>query len=124
MYEIKGDVYDLMSSYLFLRNVEFEKYRKGDTIRIKTFYEDELYNFELVFNGKEEIDSKVGLLQAYKVNFLVPPSDIFPNEQGIVAWISADTNHLPLRIEAEMFFGKAYCDLTGYRNIKYGPDYQ
>ncbi len=124
MYEIKGDVYDLMSSYLFLRNVEFEKYRKGDTIRIKTFYEDELYNFELVFNGKEELDSKVGLLQAYKVNFLVPPSDIFPNEQGIVAWISADTNHLPLRIEAEMFFGKAYCDLTGYRNIKYGPDYQ
>ncbi|RED94354.1 uncharacterized protein DUF3108 [Marinoscillum furvescens DSM 4134] len=124
VYEIQGEVYDLMSSYLYLRNLNFSQYSKGDTIRVKTFYEDELYNFRLVYDGKETMDSKVGEISAHRLYFLIPPSDIFPNEKGIIAWISADPNHLPLRIEAEMFFGKAYCDLTSYRNIKYGPDYQ
>ncbi|MEQ9302775.1 MAG: DUF3108 domain-containing protein, partial [Marinoscillum sp.] len=123
-YDIQGEVYDLMSSYLYLRNIDFSKYQKGDTIRVNTFYEDTLYNFKMVMDGKRKMESKVGELEAYKLYFLIPPSDVFPNEQGVIAWISADSNHLPLRIEAEMFFGKAYCDLTSYRNIKYGPDYQ
>ncbi|MEQ8471457.1 MAG: DUF3108 domain-containing protein [Marinoscillum sp.] len=123
-YDIQGEVYDLMSSYLYLRNIDFSKYKKGDTIHVNTFYEDTLYNFKMVMDVKKVIESKVGDLEAYKLYFLIPPSDIFPNEHGVIAWISADPNHLPLRIEAEMFFGKAYCDLTSYRNIKYGPDYQ
>lgn len=123
-YDIQGEVYDLMSSYLYLRNHDFTGYHRGDTITVNTFYEDELYHFKMVMDGVEDFDSKVGELKAYKLYFLIPPSDIFPNEHGIVAWISADHNQLPLRIEAEMFFGKAYCDLTSYRNLKYGPDYQ
>lgn len=124
VYDIKGEVYDLMSSFLYLRNVNFAQYAKGDTIRVNTFYEDELYHFEMVMSGVEMFSSKVGDLRAYKLKFLMPTSDVFPNEDGVYAWISADSNHLPLRVEAEMFFGKAYCDLTSYRNIKYGPDYQ
>ncbi len=124
MYDIQGQVHDLMSSYLFLRNLDFSQYAKGDTIEVNTFYEDQTYHFKMVMQGLESFDSKVGELNAYKLNFLIPPSDIFPNEEGVVAWISADLNQLPLRIEAEMFFGRAYCDLTNYRNIKYGPDYQ
>lgn len=124
VYDIQGEVYDLMSSYLYLRNLDFSQYKKGDTITVNTFYEDELYNFKMVMDGVKDFESKVGDLRAYKLYFLIPPSDIFPNEQGVIAYISADSNQLPLRIEAEMFFGKAYCDLTSYRNVKYGPDYQ
>lgn len=124
VFDIEGEVYDLMGSFLYLRNLDFSDYTKGDTITVHTFYEDVFYNFRLVMAGRELLNSKVGELYAYKLHFLVPPSKVFPNENGISAWISADANHLPLRIEAEMFFGKGYCDLTGYRNIRYGPDYQ
>lgn len=123
-YDIPAHVNDLMSSYLQLRNRDFSKYAKGDTITIDTFYEDELYHFKMLFDGIHTLESKVGTLQAYKIYFLVPPSEIFPNEEGIIAYISADANQLPLRIEAEMFFGTGYCELTNYRNLKYGPDFQ
>ncbi|MFT6882273.1 MAG: hypothetical protein ACI83W_000632 [Marinoscillum sp.] len=122
-YDVPANTNDLMSAYLNLRNTDFSKFKKGDTITVKTFYEDELYDFRIVFDGKQLFESKVGLLHAYKVFFLVPPSEVFPNENGIAAWISADKNQLPLSIEAEMFFGTAYCDLISYRNLKYGPDY-
>ncbi len=124
VFDIPNGVNDLMSSYMYLRNMDFSQYTKGDTIRVNTFYEDVLYDFRLVFAGKEMINSDVGKLSAYKMHFLIPTSDIFPDEQGVIAWVSADDNHLPLRIQAQMFFGTAYCDLTSYRNIKYGPDYE
>lgn len=124
VYDIPNHANDLMSSYLSLRNRDFTLYNDGDTITIDTFYEDEFYHFKIVYRGIEELDSKVGKLAAHKISFLVPPSEIFPNEEGIVAYISADSNQLPLRIEAEMFFGTGYCELTSYRNIKYGPDFQ
>ncbi len=123
-YDIPDHANDLMSSYLSLRNKDFSQYQNGDTISIDTFYEDEFYHFKMVYRGIHQLDSKVGKLSAHKISFLVPPSEIFPNEEGIVAYISADSNQLPLRIEAEMFFGTGYCELTAYRNIKYGPDFQ
>lgn len=124
VFDISNDVYDLMSSYLFLRNTDYTRYAKGDTIFVNTFYEEKLYNFKLLYGGVELIDTEVGKLRAHKAHLLMEPNKVFPNEKGIIAWISADANHLPLRIEAEMFFGKAYCELTSYRNIKYGPDSQ
>lgn len=124
VFDIPENVYDLMSSYLHLRNIDYSGYKVGDTIRINTFYEEELYNFKLLYGGVELIDTELGELRAHKTHLLMKPNKVFPNEKGIVAWISADANHLPLKIEAEMFFGKAYCELTSYRNIKYGPDSQ
>ena len=124
IYDAPRGVKDLMSAYLYLRNIDFSKYSSGDTITIDTFYEDELYHFKLLLDETEMYDSRVGEIRAHKLYLLIPPSDLFPKEKGIMAWVSADPNHLPLRIEAEMFFGRAYCDLISYRNIKYGPDYQ
>lgn len=124
IYDIPADVYDLMSSLLYFRNMDLSTFANGDTIRVTTFYEDELYHFSMIMEGKELIDSKVGELYAFKIKFIMPKSRVFPDENGVHAWVSEDSNHLPLRVEAEMFFGKGSCDLVAYRNVKYGPDYQ
>lgn len=124
VYSAPRGVKDLMSAYLTLRNIDYSQYNIGDTLIIDTFYEDELYHFKLLIAEEELFESKVGKLYAYKIYLLIPTSELFPEEKGIFAWVSADSNHLPLRIEAELFFGRGYCDLISYRNIKYGPDYQ
>lgn len=122
-FEIENGVNDLVSAYLRVRNLDFTKYKKGDMIILNTFYEDTTYRVNIRYGGLEDVKSKVGTLKAHKVNILLPENDIFPEEEGIVGYISADMNHLPLRVEVEMFFGRAYCDLVAYRNIKYGVDY-
>ncbi|MEQ8549319.1 MAG: DUF3108 domain-containing protein [Cyclobacteriaceae bacterium] len=115
---------DFLSAYLNLRNIKFENLIIGDSIEVNAFYEREFYPIILEYGGKELLRSKVGKIEAHKLFVVMEPNDIFPDERGIVAYVSADKNHLPLRIEAEMFFGKAYCDLVAYRNVKYGPDFQ
>ena len=123
-FDYKGDMNDLMSGYLKLRNINFNDLRPSDTIKFKAFYDEIFYDFGLVYKGKKLVKSKVGKRMAHQVRPILPDNDIFRGEAPITAWISADKDQLPLRIEAQMFFGHATCNLVGYENIKFAKDYK
>ncbi len=123
-YDFGPEIHDLISGYMLLRNMDFSKLAAGDTIRFKAFYDEIFYDMKVVFEGTEIIKTKVGRLTAYRVVPLIPENKIFPGKKPITGWVSADANQLPLRVSANMFFGTAYCDLTGYKNIKFGPDFE
>ena len=124
IYDLKAGTNDLISSYLTLRNVDFTRFKKGDSLFIDTYYEDEFYHFLLLYDGKEELSTPIGKKSAHKVYLIMEENEVFTKKGGIIAWISNDLNQLPLRIQAEMFFGSGYCDLVSYKNIKYGPDFE
>lgn len=124
VYEIEGQIHDLLSGYINLRSIDYRSLKKGDTIHLRTFYDEEFYDFGAIYDGIEQVKTKVGNLSAYKIIPVLPKNKIFPGENPITAWISADMNQLPLQVEANMFFGTAYCELTNYKNIKYGPDFK
>lgn len=123
-HEFEGELYDLISGYLKVRNIDFGVLEKGDTVRFPAFYDGIFYDFGLLYDGQEKVKSEVGKLTAHRVIPIIPENKIFPGTNPIIAWISADANQLPLKVEADMFFGHAYVELTGYKNIKYGPDFK
>ena len=123
-YEFEGEIYDLISGYLKLRNIDYSLLSPGDTVQFRAFYDEIYYDFGVLFEGIEEVKTEVGKLKAYRIVPIIPENKIFPGINPITAWISADPNQLPLLIEADMFFGHAFVALTDYKNIKYGPDYQ
>ena len=123
-FDYQGEMHDLMSGYLKLRNIDFNELNPGDTIRFKAFYDEIFYDFGLVYKGKKLLKFKVGKRMAHKVQPILPQNDIFKGEAPITAWISADKDQLPLKLEAQMFFGHATCALVDYKNIKFGKDYK
>ena len=123
-YDYEGNMNDLMSGYLKLRNINFNALRPSDTISFKAFYDEIFYNFGLVYKGKRLLKSKVGRLMAHEVQPILPENDIFRGQAPITAWISADKDQLPIKIEARMFFGNATCTLVDYKNIKFAEDYK
>ena len=123
-YSIKEEMYDLISGYLKIRNLDYAGMKVGDTIRFDAFYDEVYYDFGLIYDGIEVIKTDVGKLRAHRIIPIIPENKIFPDLTPITAWISADQNQLPLKVEAKMFFGHAFVELTGYKNIKYGPDFR
>ena len=123
-FDYQGEMNDLMSGYLKLRNIDFNELRPSDTIKFKAFYDEIFYDFGLIYKGKKLLKSKVGKQMAHQVQPILPENDIFRGEAPITAWISADKDQLPLKIEAQMFFGHATCNLVDYKNIKFGKDYE
>ena len=116
-FEPTKKVHDILSAYLKVRTIDLSKFKKGDTTLLYTYYDNAFYDLVLKYDGKERIKTKTpfGKVDAHRVFIMIPKNDVFPEEGGVIAWISADQNQLPLKIEAKMFFGKAYCDLLSYK---------
>jgi hypothetical protein len=112
---------DLISGYAFLRTIEFEQYYVGDTIRLNGFFEDKFYKFNILYMGREIIDTKLGEIETYKLVPIMPDNKLFAGENSITAWFAADESRIPVRIEANMFIGRAGCEITGYEGMKMDP---
>ena len=116
--------FELISGLLYARSIDYKKLRKGDKIKIHSFFEDEFYDLKVIYYGVELVKTKVGKLNAYKLVPIMPDNSIFNGENSVTIWISADKNRLPLKADAAMFIGSAYVELINYQNIKYGVDFK
>ncbi len=122
-FEPQKNVHDILSAYLKIRTIDLSKFQKGDTTLLYTYYDNAFYNLVLKHDGKEKIKTPFGKILAHRVLILIPKNDVFPEEGGVIAWVSADKNQIPLKIEAKMFFGKAFCDLSSFKNLRYDSDF-
>ncbi|MEM9325569.1 MAG: DUF3108 domain-containing protein [Bacteroidota bacterium] len=118
------EMYDMLSSILVMRNVDYARYEAGDTLNLDAFFQDTFYHFDVLYEGLDKVKTAVGKLKAYKLVPLMPENSVFNGKQSVKVWLSADSNRLPLKATANMFIGNASCEITSYKNIKYGPDYR
>ena len=86
------------------------------------FFDNEFYDFEIVYHGIERTKTKVGKVNCYKVIPVMQENSLFKGESAVKFWITADANRLPVKVIAEMNVGKAKCELTSYKNVKTGHD--
>jgi len=114
---------DLISGLAFARGLDFNEMPKEKIIELTGFFEDKFYSFKMSYQGKEKVKTKVGKIWCWKLVPEVPDNKLFRGENSVTFWISADANRLPLKVEANMFFGSAQCELTSYKNVKSGIDF-
>lgn len=117
-YDAPAQVRDMIGGFLYLRVMDFSNLKKGDTIPIKGFFEDEFYKLGIIYKGKETVKLKVGKVRALKFQPVMPKNKMFDGENSITAWFSDDKNRIPLKIDAEMFIGSAGVELVGYSGLR------
>jgi hypothetical protein len=117
-YDIPGYVQDLVSGAYYLRTVDFNKLDIGQTVTISAFFEDQVYQFTVRYQGKEKIKSEFGKINAIRLTPVMPENEVFDGGNSISVWISDDKNKIPIRMEAQMFVGKVAVDLKHYQGLK------
>jgi hypothetical protein len=117
-YKIPNDVVDIVSGYFFLRTVNYNLLKVGDTITTTAFFEDKVYDFKVKFLGKAKINTKFGKINAIKLSPVMPDNKLFEGGNSIRMWLSDDKNKIPLKIEADMFVGAVEMDLKSYKGLK------
>lgn len=117
-FSFTSTVRDLIGGYYYLRQIDYTKLAIGDTVHIAGFFENEFYDFDILYKGKESIKTQFGKIRAIKLVPVMPNNKVFDGENSITLWISDDENRIPLKAEANMFIGKAGCDIIGYDNLK------
>lgn len=118
-YKIQKYVQDMVSGYYFLRTIEFDKYKKGDIIEVKGFLEDKSYNFKIKYLGKRRLKTKFGRINTAVLAPIMPENKLFDGKNAIKAWISDDSNRVPLKVEAELLVGSIELDLIKHKGLKH-----
>ena len=81
------------------------------------FFDDETTKFKLKFLGREDIDTKFGVIPTLIFRPLVQSGRIFKEEESVTVWISDDDNKLPIRIKASLAVGSLKADLESFKGL-------
>ena len=109
---------DILSSYLYLRSIDWSSKQLEDSVMIGTFYGKKTYDFGVEYGGKERIKFEGNRINTHKLYVLFPNSTAFPEDRPVTVWVTDDENQLPLKILARLGIGKATVELYQYKNLK------
>ena len=123
-FKLPDNVHDVVSGYYFLRTIDFSKVKSGESVSSNMFFDDEIYNIKVKFNGRGVVKTRFGKINVIKLNPVLPPNGMFEGEDAIRIWVSDDRNRVPIRIEIDFAVGSASMELKEYRNIRYDFDWK
>ncbi|HAA13901.1 MAG TPA: DUF3108 domain-containing protein [Cytophagales bacterium] len=119
-YDIPEFAQDLISGYYFLRTLDYSTVQVGDVIRVAGFFDKDIYDFRIMFKGRETIDTELGEFPALRFVPIMHENDLFEGDESIEFWLSDDKRRLPLRIKAEMYVGAVALDIKEYYSKETG----
>ncbi len=126
VFNLKGEVFDIplntrdmVSVFFYVRNIDFSKLQDGDLIKIITFFDDEIFPFDMRYRGTEVIKTRKGTFNCVKLVPYVEPGRIFNKEDDMTIWISNDRNRVPIRVRFDLKVGSVKCDLIEFSGLKY-----
>ncbi|MFW5850750.1 MAG: DUF3108 domain-containing protein [Bacteroidota bacterium] len=116
--DVPENIYDIISSVYYLRRLGFDGVEVNDTIAVMTYFADEVFEYQIVFKGREKVTTKLGTFNALKFQPVVETGRVFKNEDDMRFWLSDDIGHVPLRVEFDMLVGSLKCDLVSHSGLK------
>lgn len=117
-YQVPTNIQDIVSGFYFLRTINYKELKKGDIIKVDAFFETELYDFQVRYEGTESIKTKFGKIEAIRLVPILPNNDLFDGGNAIACWLSNDENKMPLKVKAKMIVGAVEIDLDSYSGLK------
>ena len=113
-YNTPANVHDMISAYLALNATSLHLMKKNDIVQLNIFLDDSTFEFRLKYLGKEEIKTKYGKRDSFKISPIMPENSIFSKKEAIICWISADCEKIPLKLRAKVKIGTLELNLEKY----------
>ena len=117
-FTVPNDVLDIVGGYYFLRTINYDSYKEGDIIKVSSFFDDEIYDLDIRFLGRETIKTKVGEINAIVMAPSLPDNDFFAEGDPVKVWISDDKNKVPLKVKAKIAVGAIEIDIKEMQNLR------
>lgn len=107
--EAQGPAVDLLSSFYYLRSLDFSDMFQGQSIRINIFSGKRKEFLTITYLGIEDIKLDGKTYQTYKISFRFTSEGKKKTSEPIDAWLSTEPSRIPLKIVGEVKIGKVQC---------------
>lgn len=119
VYQFDACASDIVALLYRLRNIDKDQFVKAGSMPISFFMGKETYNLKLSYEGTEAKRIKgLGKIDALKVSPTLVKGDMFNENDKMIAWVSNDSNRVPLMIESPLSVGSAKAVLKSYTKLK------
>ena len=117
-FDLPGQVQDLVSGFYYLRSQDLRDLEQGEMIEIRGFFDKEIYNIKLIYEGTETLDTNLGKKETYIFSPQLPKNKLFRGEFPVKVWVTKDQNKIPVKIKANLFIGSLNLDITSAKGLK------
>lgn len=119
-YEIPKYVNDIVSAFYLARTFDYAKQKPGHRYNLQNFYNDKVYDLDVVYLGKERITVAAGTFDCIMVEPLVQEGGLFKSEGNIIIWLTDDDLRVPVKVKTKVVIGSIDAELTAYEGLA-GP---
>jgi hypothetical protein len=110
-------VQDIVSASFYARSLNFSTAYVGKTYPLDVYLDQKIYNLKFKYLGKETIKTSLGKINCIKLRPQLVVDRVFKDEDDMTIWVSDDKNHVPIRIQTDIFVGSLKVDLTSYSGL-------
>ncbi len=108
---------DIVSSYYFARSIDLSKIKVGDNLSFSYFLENGVNPLNILYLGKEIVNSPTGKYECLKFSPSLESGRIFKKDSKMFIWISDDENHIPIKAKADILVGSIILELKDFKNL-------
>lgn len=116
---VPENIHDMVSLLYYIRSLDYNKIKPGDVIKTITYFDDEIFPFDIRYKGKEEIKTKYGKIRCHRFDPVVEPGRMFDSEDDMQIWLSDDQNVIPVKVRFDLLVGSLRMELDQFANLKY-----
>jgi len=116
-YEIPLYVNDIVSAFYFARTFDYSNMKVNDLFHLQNFYKDKVYDLDVKYLGKENIEVPAGKFDCIMVEPLVKEGGLFKHEGNIIVWLTDDELKMPVKVRTKIIIGYVEAKLTNYEGL-------
>jgi len=110
--EAQGMTVDMLSSFFYLRTLDFQNMKKGQSVTVNIFSGSKKEKLKIAYLGMQKVSVGGRNVQAYHINFTFTRRGV-ESSSPISAWISSEGRRIPLKVEGKLPVGKVRAIYTG-----------
>ncbi len=112
------NVQDIISAFYYLRTYDYDDAEVGDIYDVSFFLDDTVYVSRVVFDGREEVNTRIGTFRTLRFKPQVLAGDVFSQPYPMTLWISDDKNKIPVMIQSGIIVGSIKMELVDFSGLK------
>lgn len=111
------NVQDIISAFYYLRTYNYDNAQVGDVYDVSFFLDDTVYVSRVMFDGREEITTRVGTFKTLRFKPQVLTGEVFRQPYPMTLWISDDENKIPVLAQSGIIVGSVKMELMEYSGL-------
>ncbi len=116
---VQKNIYDILTGFFHFRKNQMQECRaEGDSVVVRTYFTDMLWDLNIRYGGEEPINTKYGRIDCIEYKPETVIGRYFRHNDDMLVWFTRDEISIPVKIKLNLIIGSLKGDLVAYQNPK------